>query len=123
MFNLTNLIMSLKANAIHLFLTADSGFGDAKDVPSSLGIHTVTTAQMTGKVNGILTQIGMLGNSVVFNIIAVLMVFSLISTAFCAVFFKKGVKWSLASFLILGVVIMLFKNIPTIIGWFMTISS
>lgn len=98
-------------------------FLSGNTVANQIGIPTVTTNQMTDKVNGITSQIYTFFSGIFNNIAIVCLIIAIIGLALSAILFKRGMKAAGASIIAILGALILFMNVPAIVGWVTTIAK
>ncbi|WP_055069052.1 hypothetical protein [Clostridium massiliamazoniense] len=106
-----------------MILSFLSGSSPQGSVANQIGIPTVTTSQMTDKVNGITTQFYTFFTGIFNNVAIICLILAVFALILSAVFFKKGMK--AAGFSIAGIIaaIILFMNAPLLVGWISTMAK
>ncbi|MFR5263667.1 hypothetical protein [Clostridium sp.] len=106
-----------------MILSLLSGSSPQGSVANQIGIPTVTTSQMTDKVNGITSQFYSLFTGIFNNVAIVCLILAVFALIMSAVFFKRGMK--AAGLSIIGIIaaIILFMNAPLLVGWISTIAK
>lgn len=96
---------------------------DPQQIANNIGVPSVTTHQMTDKVNGVFSQIYQFLNGWFMNFAVICLIIAIIGLLISAVFHKKGLKFFGVAIVIIGLSIILFENAPNLVGWFVTMSK